>query len=56
MTRDRATAQPSLRDLLLRSDFGRANPRRVDELLDRTAASLLEDRTHTARERADAAD
>lgn len=28
-----APAPPSLRDLLLRSDFGRANPRRVDELL-----------------------
>lgn len=26
-------APPSLRDLLLRSDFGRRDPRRVDELL-----------------------
>lgn len=34
---------PSLRDLLLASDFGRAHPRRVDELLDRCADPLLND-------------
>lgn len=31
-----------LRELLLRSDFGRLNPRRVSELLDRTADPLTE--------------
>lgn len=35
----------SLRDLLLSSDFGRANPARVDELLDRLADPSTESRT-----------
>lgn len=35
----------SLRDLLLSSDFGRANPTRVDELLDRLADPVTESRT-----------
>ncbi len=38
----------SLRDLLLLSDFGRANPARVDELLDRVADPLTEDRAEPA--------
>lgn len=39
--------QPSLRDLLLRSNFGRADPRRVAELLDRAADPATEDRNRT---------
>jgi hypothetical protein len=36
---DRAPpSPPSLRDLLLRSDLGRANPTRVDEVLSRATA------------------
>jgi len=35
---------PSLRDLLLRSDFGRAAPERVAELLLRTADPAFESR------------
>lgn len=38
-------AQLSLRELLLSSDFGRANPTRVDELLDRLADPSTESRT-----------
>lgn len=34
----------SLRDLMLASDLGRANPARVDELLDRCADPLTESR------------
>jgi len=45
-----ADTSPSLRDLLLRSDFARAAPHRVDELLDRCADPLTEDRsTSTSR-------
>lgn len=36
---------PSLRDLLLSSDFGRVNPRRVEELLDRLADPSTESRS-----------
>jgi hypothetical protein len=36
---DRAPpSPPTLRDLLLRSDLGRANPARVDEMLSRATA------------------
>lgn len=42
MDRAAAPAPPSLRDLLLRSDMGRANPARVDELLDRAADPTTE--------------
>lgn len=35
---------PSLRELMLASDLGRANPARVDELLDRCADPLTESR------------
>ncbi len=40
--------QLTLRELLLLSDFGRANPARVDELLDRCADPLTEDRAEPA--------
>jgi hypothetical protein len=46
----RSPSPPTVRDLLLRSDMGRANPRRVDELLDRLADPLTESRTTTRRE------
>jgi hypothetical protein len=40
-----APAQPlSLRELLLLSDFGRANPARVEELLNRCADPATESR------------
>lgn len=42
----------SLRELLLSSDFGRANPRRVEELLDRLADPTTECRSDV-RERRD---
>lgn len=43
----------SLRDLLLSSDFGRANPRRVDELLDRLADPVTESRVEQHEHRND---
>lgn len=43
----------SLRELLLSSDFGRANPRRVEELLARLADPTVESRTTPATERRD---
>ena len=49
----RPTPPLSLRELLLSSDFGRANPRRVEELLDRLADLLTESRTTPAQERRD---
>lgn len=45
MSADRRSPPPSLRDLLLSSDFGRANPRRVEELLDRVADPVTETRS-----------
>jgi hypothetical protein len=40
-------SRPSIRDLIRKSDFARLNPSRVDELLDRSADPLLEDRNDT---------
>jgi len=51
-----APPRPSLRDLLLRSDFGRHDPARIDELLDRCVDPVLEDRpTAIKQERSRAA-
>lgn len=44
----------SLRDLLLSSDFGRANPQRVAELLDRASDPLTETRNERQPERSNA--
>lgn len=41
---------PSLHELLLRSDFGRLNPQRVRDLLDRAADPLMEDRNGEGRD------
>lgn len=53
MTAPSRPTTPSLRDLLLLSDFGRANPRRVAELLDRVSDPLTEQRNERVQERRD---
>lgn len=45
-----AAAPPTLRELLLLSDFGRANPARVEELLDRVADPVTELRNDSPRQ------
>lgn len=52
MDRHLPLARPSVRDLLLRSDFGRANPSRVDELLARYDSPLRDDHS-SPREKED---
>lgn len=54
MSRPNSRTAPTLRDLLLSSDFGRANPRRVEELLDRLADPVTETRNEHRQERSDA--
>jgi hypothetical protein len=44
-----APAQPTVADLIARSDLARLNPARARELLDRTADPLFEERNERPR-------